>query len=653
MRAGGVAVSGSGGGTYLAGGVEVGGGRAVRGNDWDLGCGGAEALCFEPASMQPHDGSWSYVGNGYGSYERVQQLQYVGAGGDYDKERVVTYSGWRCRTCCICSLIIALLAGLGILLYILLPRGTYGQEERTVQITSSLPFDCSAGFWNWERAWSMEKKHWCCDHQDKGCSTTTSLPFDCAAGLSNWQDGWSSAKKDWCCAHTNKGCVVYTHVVTKPYECSAGLANWEAGWSPGKKIWCCAKENLGCTTSLPYDCNAGLSNWQVGWSTGKKIWCCEHQGVGCTTSLPYDCNAGYSNWQVGWSFLKKNWCCSHQYKGCHTTTSLPYDCDAGLSNWQQGWSFAKKHWCCAYTQRGCLTTTSLPFDCQAGFSNWQAGWSPAKKAWCCTHESRGCAQIAACTLWGDPHIFTFDHSRLVFYSEGDFWIVRSDRIKIQGRFQATDWTRKNDNTDYSSMTGIVVSGSFIQYHKIEIGPMGSGQITCSGQEILREFGTSHCGGGTVYYNQQGQLVDSAMAFLPHRVVHMVLPEKVTIQANRWPNFINAKVTMPQVAGQDGVCGDFNGAGQHGLQAGKKLHAKFGYGVPRSELLFANSIPLHIPAKSPSSKRCNPQKRHRAEAICNQELSDGAVGWSLAECLGDVCDSHSSATAMEMKAAMIR
>jgi len=114
------------------------------------------------------------------------------------------------------------------------------------------------------RAWSIEKKHWCCDHQDKGCSTTTSLPFDCAAGLSNWQDGWSSAKKDWCCAHTNKGCVVYTHVVTKPYECSAGLANWEAGWSPGKKIWCCAKENLGCTTSLPYDCNAACPTGRLG-----------------------------------------------------------------------------------------------------------------------------------------------------------------------------------------------------------------------------------------------------------------------------------------------------------------------------------------------------------------------------------------------------
>jgi len=280
-----------------------------------------------------------------------------------------------------------------------------------------------------------------------------------------------------------------------------------------------------------------------------------------------------------------------------------------------------------------------------------------KKQWCCIHTNKGCAtttlppMTGSCTLWGDPHIFTFDHSRLVFYSEGDFWIVKSYRVKIQGRFQATDWTRKHDNTDYSSMTGIVVSGSFIQNRKIEIGPMGSGQIKCDGLEILHEFGTARCG-GTVYYNQQGQLVDSAMAFLPHRVVHMELPDRVIMQVNRWPNFINAKITMPQVSGQDGVCGNFNGANKHGLQAGKKLHAKFGYGVPQGELLFPNSIPLHIPAKSPSSKRCNPEKRRKAESICHTAAAD-AVGWSFAECLGDVCDPHSSATASEMRAEMVR
>jgi len=617
VSAGGIRTGGAyagGGGTYAVGGA-VAGGTRTAGAGADLGCAG---VFLEPAGEQVSEGNFEYTGQGRGNYEMVQQLTYVGAGGDYDKERMVTYGGWKCRTCCIVFLILLLLAGIGgILAFFLIPTQGKEQTDETVLVTlpDTEPFDCQAGLWNWEKAWSVEKKHWCCDHHNQGCSTTTSLPYDCSAGFSNWQAGWSVAKKHWCCAHSNKGCVVITQRASKPYECSAGLSHWDEGWSAGKKIWCCAKEKLGCTTSLPYDCNAGFSNWQAGWSVGKQLWCCAHQARGChtTTSLPYDCNAGFSNWQVGWSAVKKVWCCSHQNKGCHITTSLPYDCDAG-------------------------------------FSNWQAGWSAAKKAWCCTHVSRGCAKIASCTLWGDPHIFTFDRSRLVFYSEGDFWIVKSDTVQIQGRFQATDWTRKNDQTDYSSMTGIVISGPFLQNRKIQVEPMDSGKIKCDGQEILHQFGATKCGEAMIKYDQQGQLVDSAMAFLPHKVVHMVLPGNVILQVNRWPNFINAKITMPQVTGQDGVCGDFNGKVKNGLSAGKELHAKFGYGVPSHELLFPNSIPLHIPAKSPSSKRCSPAKRSKAESICHQEAAD-AVGWSFAECLGDVCDPHSSATAEEMKAAM--
>merc|ERR1711990_801089 len=114
------------------------------------------------------------------------------------------------------------------------------------------------------------------------------------------------------------------------------------------------------------------------------------------------------------------------------------------------------------------------------------GWSPAKKTWCCADCNKGCVtttvavQRKPCSLWGDPHIFTFDRSRLVFYSEGDFWIVKTPTLRIQGRFQATDWTKKNDHTDYSSMTSIIVSASCINDHKIEVGGMRSGKISCDG-----------------------------------------------------------------------------------------------------------------------------------------------------------------------------
>jgi len=293
-----------------------------------------------------------------------------------------------------------------------------------------------------------------------------------------------------------------------------------------------------------------------------------------------------------------------------------------------------------------VEVTSVPFDCEAGYSNWQHGWSPMKQNYCCSTVSRGChAAAQACVLWGDPHIRTFDKSRLVFYSEGDFWLVKSPAVHIQGRFQATDWTRKNDKTDYSSMTSIIVGGSFLS-HKIEVQSM-LGKIYCDGEEILQQFGDTYCGGGHIVYNSQGALVDQAMAFLPHKVVHIYMG-KVGIQVNRWPNFINAKIVMSKQEGQDGVCGNFNGVSSDDM--GKALHSRFGHGVPQDELMFAHAIPLMIPKEMPSQKRCGGERRKRAEAICHKESTE--AGWSFAECLGDVCDAHTahqiSFQAQEMK-----
>jgi len=298
-----------------------------------------------------------------------------------------------------------------------------------------------------------------------------------------------------------------------------------------------------------------------------------------------------------------------------------------------------------------VTATSVPFDCDAGFSNWLHGWSATKKSFCCRTQKKGCAvELKECVLWGDPHIKTFDTSRLVFYSTGDFWLVKAPRISMQGRFQATDWTKKNDKTDYSSMTSIVVGGDFIGQHKIEVQSM-LGKIMCDGVEVLTAFGFSHCGGATITYNSAGALVDQAMAFLPHKVVHLALPNNVMMQVNRWPNFINAAIKMAKRPGQDGICGNYNGDPNDDM--GKALHQRFGTGVREEELLFGAPIPLLIPKALPSDKRCPPERKKRAEAICHQQKT--SLGWSFAECMGDVCDAHTagqpSLQAEEMKKQM--
>lgn len=751
--AGGAGGAAGGGAVYSYSGGAAGGGAA--GGGLDLGCGAGDGgnACFEPTGVEVQE-NWAYKGEGRGAYGQVQNIQYVGQGlGAYDREQVLSYTGYRCRAWCyflMCFMVLALIAGLVI---ILLPSQSIQHAEADVRVTTPLPYDCQAGFWNWQKGWSASKKDWCCTNSNRGCATTE--PFDCDAAFSNWKAAWSEGKKTYCCARYSRGCPPTTtdvpyhchlghmaywsldkkayccdhysigcapETTSAPYDCKAGYSNWEAGWSVGKKAWCCQRFNLGCpttepyectfvanwvdawslrqqayccknhqrgcttTTSLPFDCDAGYSNWAAGWSVAKQVWCCSHTGKACftTTSLPFDCSAGLGNWKNAWSNLKKAWCCQHVHQGCEVTTtksSLPYDCNAGYSNWQ-GWSINKKAWCCNMVSKGCPpTTTSAPYDCVAGYQNWELGWSTSKKHWCCAFHNKACdafdcqeglanwatawgdvkkawccekykkgckvLEEKACVLWGDPHVKTFDSSRSVFYSEGDFWIVKSPKVSIQGRFQATDWTKANDHTDYSSMTGLIVGGPFMLGHTIQVDSM-EGKITCNGVEILSNFGQDTCGPAIITFDSQGALVDSAMAFLPHKVVHMKLPLRILVQANRWPNFMNAKVTMTKQEAQDGVCGNFNGNALD--DQGKNLHQRYGHGVSAGERMFKNAIPWHAPQKMPTSKRCSTEKLNRAKAVCG--LAEKEEGWSLAECVGDVCDEHihgePSMQAAEMK-----
>jgi len=288
--------------------------------------------------------------------------------------------------------------------------------------------------------------------------------------------------------------------------------------------------------------------------------------------------------------------------------------------------------------------TTEPWDCMDGFTDWEDKWGSEKKIWCCANYKRGCPE-SSCKLWGDPHIITFDKSHLVFYSEGDFWIVKSDTVNIQGRFEATQWTKDNDHTDFSSMTAIVVA---FEGKKLEV-QTAVGKILCNGNEILQGFGSASCGEAQVDFDSNGQLVDSAMAFLPHKVVHVLLPHGIKIQINRWPNFINALIIMPKMhGGQDGVCGNYNGIVSD--DSGHELHRRFGQGVNAHECLFSNHISLHVPKAKPSPKRCKLEDMDTKAKWCIQKVEQAMDGWSVAECMGDVCD-NSKATlsqASEMK-----
>merc|ERR1712183_1031172 len=151
--------------------------------------------------------------------------------------------------------------------------------------SSSLPFDCEAGFGSAamiENSWSQAQKDYCCTTVGRGCATTalpapivtmpatpfptppptpppTSPaapsgpvdPFNCAVDAENT---WAADKEEWCCRIHHRG---YPQPIVMPvpqpvapaadpYNCADGFANWQAGWSVAKKAWCCSNEGKGC-----------------------------------------------------------------------------------------------------------------------------------------------------------------------------------------------------------------------------------------------------------------------------------------------------------------------------------------------------------------------------------------------------------------------
>lgn len=255
--------------------------------------------------------------------------------------------------------------------------------------------------------------------------------FDCDQGLGNWQAAWSVPRKDWCCAHMARGCTVAGQAPQLPahqvdYDCGDGFTTWRASWPTAKQLWCCAHEGRGCgggapgaaggsaasfagvaspTASMPFDCNAGFSRWELGWSTPKKNWCCAHGGHGCTrpppmptTSAPFECNDEGA--EDTWPATKSAWCCQRVSKGC-TTTQAPHNCDGNVA----GWSADKRKYCCKETgDRGCdshaeegigVDGKTPPYDCGVGLNQCKARWSVKKKVFCCEdHDKRQCPDFS-------------------------------------------------------------------------------------------------------------------------------------------------------------------------------------------------------------------------------------------------------------------
>jgi len=224
--------------------------------------------------------------------------------------------------------------------------------------------------------------------------------------------------------------------------------------------------------------------------------------------------------------------------------------------------------------------------------------------------------------------------RADYYSPGEYWIVKSAAVWIQGRYLPLPSTSGLGVTKV-----LAVGGPFLKGHKLFVETRSA---TWDGQPVLTGFPSDFAVPGLVdmHYNNVGELMQSGREGKALHIVHIRIedgsPEGLQIQVNRWMeasegDYINVKITMHKQPGQDGHCGNFNGdpADDDRLQ----VRARVGKtGVDPSMLMFGTKTPV-VEANRPNINDCPAQKLEEAKATCKERERKFIPSMA---CLIDVC-----------------
>jgi len=227
-------------------------------------------------------------------------------------------------------------------------------------------------------------------------------------------------------------------------------------------------------------------------------------------------------------------------------------------------------------------------------------------------------------------VVTFDGARPSFYGEGDFWIVKSHSVRIQGRYLATKYTH-----GLAATSRLAVGGPFLHGHVIVVGTMDDGVLTVDGQPVLTALPSTYTlhGLATLRYDNHGTLVDKATSRFERHIVHMELPEGVHITVLRWGNYLDLRIRMSKIDGMDGACGNYNGKPDDDTTTA--IMARVGARVHQRDMLFKQRAVVTVTAEMRTMLHRDCAQLATARSICQKLLPD-EVGDAMTSCLFNEC-----------------
>jgi len=242
-----------------------------------------------------------------------------------------------------------------------------------------------------------------------------------------------------------------------------------------------------------------------------------------------------------------------------------------------------------------------------------------------------------CLVYGDPHVLSFDKAHADYYSVGEYWLVKSDTVWIQARYQPTPITH-----GLAVTKEVAIGGPFLKGHKLFFDAKAT-SVWFTGSvptNILTSFPSSFRSVDPfvdIQYNAQGKTLQKGRDGKPLHVLHIKLPLGVNLQINRWNeagegDYMNIELTMPPQPNQDGQCGTPNGneADDHRMEVRKRLGTQ---GVAAGVLILPGKKTAIVVSSRPDINNCPSPTLKMAEAACKKK--EGGF-FPSKQCLIDVC-----------------